>query len=341
MHIKKIVVLLVIFVMVFSLVIGCSSQPEQKEQAEQKQSESEEVVSSYPERPIEFVVPFSAGGGSDILARTMHKIISEKGWVSQPINIVNKPGGSGSIGYSYVAEKKGDPHYIATVSSSFYTAPILGNSPVSYKDFQPVAGVAMDTLALFVKSDSDFTSIKQVIEKAKANPKSIAIGGTSGTSDDAVMYRALQNKAGIELSYVPFESGGEVMTALLGGHVDLAWANPGEALAQVEAGQIRAIVVASKERIPGYEDVPTLIEEGIDAQLAQFRGVVMPKDVPQEAVEYMEEVLRKLSESEEWQKEYIEPNAITPRFLGHEEFADAIVELSDMYTEIFKEIGAI
>jgi putative tricarboxylic transport membrane protein len=335
--IKKILTLILALMLVVSLVVGCSSTPKD---VGKKEEPKKEEKPAYPERAIEFVVPFSAGGGSDILARTITKIITDKGWVSQPINVVNKPGGSGSIGYAYVAEKKGNPYYIATVSSSFYTAPLLGNSPVSYKDFQPVAGLAMDTLALFVREDSEFTSIKQVIEKAKAEPKGIAIGGTSGTSDDAVMYRVLQDKAGIELKYVPFESGGQVMTALLGGHVDLVWANPGEALNQVEAGKARAIVVASSERIPGFENVPTLIEEGINAKLAQFRGVVMPKDAPPEAVKYMEDVLKKLSESKEWQEMYIEKNSITPRFLGHEEFAKAIVELSDMYAEIFEKIGA-
>lgn len=336
---KKFIALLIITMMMLTMVVGCSSAPKETEKSQSPKKEK--AVATYPERPIEFVVPFSAGGGSDILARTITKIITDKNWVSQPINVVNKPGGSGSIGYSYVAEKQGNPYYIATVSSSFYTAPILGKSPVSYKNFQPVAGLAMDTLALFVREESEITSIKQVIEKSKAEPKSVSIGGTSGTSDDAVMYRVLQDKAGIELKYVPFESGGQAMTALLGGHVDLVWANPGEALNQVEAGKARAIVVASGERIPGFENIPTLIEEGITAKLAQYRGVVMPKDAPPEAVQYMEDVLKKLSDSKEWQEMYIEKNSITPRFLGHEEFAKAIVDLSEMYTEIFEKIGAI
>ncbi|MGI6224856.1 MAG: tripartite tricarboxylate transporter substrate binding protein [Peptococcales bacterium] len=338
MKIKKVLALLLAVMLIASLVVGCSGTPKEEPK---KEEPKEAAKPTYPERAIELTVPFSAGGGSDIFARSIVKVITDNKWVSQPITVVNKPGGSGSIGYAYVAEKKGNPYYIATVSSSFYTAPLLGNSPVSYKDFTPVAGLAMDTLALFVKTDSDIKSIKDVIERAKAKPKSIAVGGTSGTSDDAVMYRVLQDKAGIELKYVPFESGGEVMTALLGGHVDVAWANPGEALTQVEAGQARAIVVASEERIPGFEDVPTLIEEGVDAKLAQFRGVIMPKDAPQEAVDYLEGVLKQLHESSAWQDDYIKTNSITPRFLGQKEFAEAIVELSDMYAEIFEQIGAL
>ncbi|MFZ5943252.1 MAG: tripartite tricarboxylate transporter substrate binding protein [Bacillota bacterium] len=337
MKMRKILALLLAVMLVVTLVGGCSSAPKE---TPKEQPKAEPPKPAYPERAIEFIVPFGAGGGSDIMARSMVKVITDSKWVSQPINVVNKPGGSGSIGYAYVAEKKGNPYYMASVSSSFYTAPLLGNSPVSYKDFTPVAGLAMDTLALFVREDSEITSVKQVIEKSKAKPKSLAVGGTSGTSDDAVMYRVLQDKAGIELKYVPFESGGQAMTALLGGHVDLVWANPGEALNQVEGGKARAIVVASKERIPGFDNVPTLIEEGVNASLAQFRGVVLPKDAPAEAVKYWEDVLRKLHESGAWQEDYIKKNSITPRFLGSEEFSKAIVELSDMYADIFKQIGA-
>ncbi|KJS23656.1 MAG: hypothetical protein VR72_00685 [Clostridiaceae bacterium BRH_c20a] len=337
MKIKKILALVLAIMLVTSFVVGCSSTPKEEPK---KDAPQEAPKSTYPERAIEMVVPFGAGGGSDIMARSMVKVVNDNKWVSQPINVVNKPGGSGSIGYAYTAEKKGNPYYLASVSSSFYTAPLLGNSPVSYKDFTPVAGLAMDTLALFVKEDSEITSVKQIIEKSKATPKSISVGGTSGTSDDAVMYRVLQDKAGIEMKYVPFESGGEVMTALLGGHVDVVWANPGEALSQVEAGKARAIAVASKERIPGFDNVPTLIEEGVQASLAQFRGVVLPKDAPPEAVKYWEDVFKKLHESSAWQNDYIKANSITPRFLGSEEFGKAIVELSDMYAEIFKQIGA-
>ena len=168
MKIKKILALVLAIMLVTSFVVGCSSTPKEEPK---KDAPQEAPKSTYPERAIEMVVPFGAGGGSDIMARSMVKVVNDNKWVSQPINVVNKPGGSGSIGYAYTAEKKGNPYYLASVSSSFYTAPLLGNSPVSYKDFTPVAGLAMDTLALFVKEDSEITSVKQIIEKSKATPK--------------------------------------------------------------------------------------------------------------------------------------------------------------------------
>lgn len=301
----------------------------------------EAAKSTYPNKPIELVVPFGAGGGSDIMARALVKVIVDNKFVSEPIVITNKPGGSGSIGYSFVAEKKGDPYYIATVSSSFYTAPLISQSPVSYKDFTPIAGFAMDTLVLLVNSNSKYRNLKDLLDFARANPKTLAVGGTSGTSDDAVITHMVQSKADVKFKYVPFASGADVMTALLGGHVDLAWANPGEALTQMEAGKARPLAVATKERIPSLKDVPTLREQGLDVVLAQFRGVVAPLGIPQETVKYLEEVFRKVSNSPDWQEGYIKKNMVTSKFMDADEFGKAIVEVTEMYRAVFVELGLV
>jgi len=296
---------------------------------------------AYPSKNIEMVVPFAAGGGSDIMARSLAKVIADNKFVSQTIVINNKPGGSGSIGYAYVADKKGDPYSMATVSSSFYTAPLMGNSPISYKDFTPVCGLAMDTLLLVVKADSKYNSVKDIIDDAKARPKAISIGGTAGTSDDAVMFYAFQSRTGAEMKYVPFNSGGEVATAVLGGHVDMAWMNPGEALTQLEAKKMRPLAVSSKQRLSGLPDVPTLTEMGIPLVLAQFRGIVMPKDVPVEAAKYLEEAFKKVSEAPAWKDNYLKKNMVEPRYMNSQEFAKALEETSAMYKEFLTLAGKV
>ena len=294
---------------------------------------------AYPSKSIELTVPFSAGGGSDILARTLVKTITEKKLISQPVIVNNRPGGSGAIGYAYVAAKKGDPYSIATVSSSFYTMPILGKSPVSYKDFTPVCGLAMDTLLLVVKEDSKYKGVKEIIADAKVKPKTLTVGGTSGTSDDAVMFQGIHARTGAEMKYVPFNSGGEVMIAVLGGHVDMAWANPGEALGQIEAKKVRPLAVSAKQRLSGLPNVPTLTEQGIDLVLAQFRGIVAPKGVPQQAVTYLEDVCQKVSEQPEWKNDYLKKNMIENRFMNAKDYAEAIVDTTKMYEEFLAKIA--
>lgn len=319
------VLCLTLVVFVGSLMIaGCGS------------SSSTSKKATYPDRSIELVVPFAAGGGSDIMARMLVKAITDNKLSTQPFAINNKPGGSGAIGYAYVAEKKGDPYYIASVSSSFYTGPLMGKSPVSYKDFTPVCGLAMDTLLLVVREDSKYKSVKDIIDDAKARPKGISVGGTSGTSDDAVMFSAMQVRTGTEMKYVPYNSGGEVMTSLLGGHVDIVWTNPGEALGHLQSKKVRALAVASKDRLSGLPEVPTLKEQGIDLVLAQFRGIVMPKDAPPEAVAYLEGVFKKVSEASGWKDDYLKKNMVEGRFMNSKDFAQALVDTTKMYEEFLK-----
>ena len=310
--------LLVVLVTVLVLAAGCGGSTKK---------------AAYPSKSIELVVPFSAGGGSDIMARMLVKTITDGKLSAQPLLVNNKPGGSGSIGYSYVAEKKGDPYTIATVSSSFYTAPLMGNSPVSYKDFTPICGLAMDTLLLVVRADSKYKSVKEIIDDAKARPKTISVGGTSGTSDDAVMFYAVAAKTKTEMKYVPYNSGGEVMTSLLGGHVDYVWVNPGEALGHLEAKKVKALAVTSKERLSSLKDVPTLKEQGVDLVLAQFRGVVAPKDISPEAAKYLEEMFKKVSQSPSWSDGYLKKNMIEGRYMNAQDFAKALAETTEMYRE--------
>lgn len=294
----------------------------------------------YPTKSIEFVVPFAAGGGSDIFARNIERVISSKKLIPQPLVIMNKEGASGSIGYAYVAQKKGDPYSLATVSSSFYTAPILGQSPVTYKNFTPIAGLAMDTLILTVKADSKFQSVQSIIDEAKAKPKTLNVGGTSGTSDDAVMYYAFGDRTKTDMKYVPFNSGAEVVTALLGGHIDLAWVNPGEALSQLDAKTLRALGVASPVKLSGLPNVPTLKEQGIDLALAQFRGVVAPQDIPADVVTYLQGVFEKVSQDPSWKDDYLKKNMIESRYLNAKDFAAAIVDTTKMYEEFLAKVKA-
>ncbi|MBE3572579.1 MAG: tripartite tricarboxylate transporter substrate binding protein [Moorella humiferrea] len=329
-QVMRVISLVVLFLGLAGLISGCGNQ-----------EKGTKAQKTYPEKPIELVVPFSAGGGSDVMARTIVKVITDKKLVAQPITVTNKPGGSGSIGYSYVAQKKGDPYELATVSSNFYTAPLVGQSPVSYKDFTPIAGLATDTLILLVRADAKYKSLQDLINEAKARPEQVSCGGTGGTADDLLLYNILQKQANIKMKYVPFEGGGNVMTALLGGHIDMAWANPSEALAQIKAGKLRALVAASENRLADLTDVPTLKEQGINVTWEQYRGIVAPLGIPQEVVKYWEDVFAKLSDSPEWKNGYIKENMLIPKYVNSVEFGKALEETTARYREAFRELGVL
>ncbi len=194
----------------------------------------------YPEKPITFVIQSSAGGGSDIFARTLAAAVEKDKLLPQPIVVENKPGGSGAIAYAYVAGKKKDPYYILTATPSFLTTPLMGLTPVGLKDFTPIANFAFDQFMLMVNVNSKYKSVSEIVAEAKANPKKVTIGGTQfGGSDSMAIYQ-IEKAAGIKFNYIVFNGGGEVNAALLGGHVDMASSNPGEALELYKAGKVRS-----------------------------------------------------------------------------------------------------
>jgi putative tricarboxylic transport membrane protein len=295
----------------------------------------------YPSRPIELVVPFGPGGGSDIFARNFAKYMQEEKLLPVPFNITNKPGGSGVVGYSYVAARKADPYTIATVSSSFWTTPLVGQSPISYRDFTPVAGLGYDTFLLVTRVQSPYQSLKDLIAAAKKNPDKITVGAPAIAADDAVVTNMLERDAGIKLNMITFGGSGPALLAALGGHVDLTWSNPGEILPQIEAKKVRVLGVSSAKRLAKFPDVPTFKEMGYNVEFAQFRGIIMPKGVPAEAHKTMSDAVQKLARSKKWQTEYVEKNLITGISQDPEEFGKAIVVTNDLYKKVFMDLGVI
>ena len=227
---------------------------------------------NYPEKPITLIVQSSAGGGSDIFARTLAAAIQKEKLLPQPIVVENKPGGSGGIAYAYVAGKKKDPYYILTATPSFLTTPLLGMTPVGLKDFTPIANFAFDEFMLMVGVGSKFKSLNEIVAYAKANPKKITIGGTQFGGSDSIAIYPIEKAAGVQFNYIVFNSGGEVNAALLGGHVDMASTNPGEALELYKAGKVKILGVLSEKRLAVAPEIPTMKEQGINALFVQNRG---------------------------------------------------------------------
>jgi putative tricarboxylic transport membrane protein len=290
----------------------------------------------YPSRDIQFIVPFGAGGGSDVIARNIGNTINHLG--SLPVNLVieNRPGGSGSIGYTYLAGREGNPHFVGTVSIAFFTTPLLGGSPVNYENFQPLAAVATDPYIMAVNLNSNIHSLDDL--KAM---NSFVSGTPGAVSDPALLANMVADALEIQVNVVPFDGGGEVLSNLLGGHIDVIFGNLSEVMTQVQAGAIRPIAVTSRERIPNLDDVPTFTELGHDIQVAQLRGMVMPRGTPDEAITYWENLLREVAESDYWRENYLERFSVLPVYMDRHEFGAEIVAISERYEVLMRELGLI
>lgn len=295
----------------------------------------------YPSRPVEFVVPFNPGGGSDIFARTIAEMIRAEGLVRGTINVFNRPGGSGATGMAYVAGKRGDNYTLMTMVNDVIAGPIQSGSEISYKNLTPIARLSMDQFLIIVHADSPYKTVQDLVKAAKESPRQINFAGTGIGAPDSLLLALFEKATGTKFNYISFESGGEVNTALLGKQVDVATANPTEVISLVEAGQIRALAVAGEQRLRGLPDVPTLKESGIDVVFEQFRGVAGPPNMDPAVVEFWADVFKRLSESDRWQREYVDVNMQRSAFLGPAEFRSWLDEMDGLYRDLMRDLGLV
>ena len=298
------------------------------------------AASSFPEKPVSIIVHAGAGGGSDIFARTMAAAVEKEKLLPQPLVVENKPGGSGGIAFAYVANKKKDPYFMVTAVTSFLTTPLMGLTPVGLKDFTPIANFAFDEYMLMVRTDSRFKSMKDIVTEAKANPKKITVGGTQLGSSDSICTYLIEKAAGIQLNYIVFNSGGEVNAAVLGGHVDMMVANPGEALELYKAGKVRILGVYAEKRLAGAPDVPTMKEQGINAVYVQNRGLCAPADIPADARKVLEEAFFKYAQTDTFKK-YCKDNMLSEAWMDGAAFGKFLEEWNGKYAVILKEMNLI
>ncbi|HEX5933176.1 MAG TPA: tripartite tricarboxylate transporter substrate binding protein, partial [Pseudorhizobium sp.] len=204
----------------------------------------------YPEKDIQYIVQSGVGGGSDILARTLAKVLDEEDILPVKVLVENRPGGAGAVAYSFIANHKKDAYILGGVGVSFFTTPLLGNSPVTYKDFTPLAAIARSPYILAVRNDSPIKTVEDI----KTVP-GITAGTAAAVSDPTLLATMTSQLLGTEIRVVPFDGEGEVLSNVLGGHINLVFGNPNEILEQVKAGALRPIAVTAAERLTSLPDV--------------------------------------------------------------------------------------
>jgi putative tricarboxylic transport membrane protein len=258
-----------------------------------------------------------------------------------PLNVNNRAGGSGAVGFNYLINKKGDSHVIAGATPMIVSGKIEGRLPGNHRDVMTILMiVAIDELMLSVRSESPYKTIEDFVKAAKAKPGGLTVGGTATLTEDHIFTYLFEKAAGIQVKYVPFNSGGEVTTALMGGHIDAAVENPNEIVAQVEAGKARNLAVASQKRLKDAPDVPTFAEKGYKFYWEQMRGVVGPANMSPEAVKWWQDALRKVVATPKWQNDYIKRNLLTPTDWTGEQALKYLDSLHGKYEEALKGLKA-
>ena len=295
---------------------------------------------AYPNRTITIITGSGSGGGTDIFARTM--ALPMRRAFKQDIIVKNVPGAAGAIGMAAVAEQPADGYTILALGTDMVVTDAFKRSKYSRKDFTPIARVQQDQSMLWVKSDSRFKSIQDVVDDAKKNPGKQNWGITQPAGFDEVLVSKFAMEAGFEMTTVPFNKAPATHAALLGGHVDVIHEEPGAIISLYEAGKVRPLVVMSEKRLPKFKDVPTTVELGYDVTIGLWRAFFFKKGVDQDKVEYMEAAVKKAMTHSVYQA-VAEKRLLDQRegFLGSEEFTVFLDEQADLYQNILRQLGHI
>jgi putative tricarboxylic transport membrane protein len=282
---------------------------------------------------VTMIVPFGAGGGSDLAGRATATMI-EAADEDLTVSVENREGGSGAVGYSYFLGEAGNESMLLASETALLALPISGEVEFDYTDFTPIMKLGDDYTLMIVNADSPYETCADVVDAAKSERITAGISGITGL--DNIVFTLTEQETGVEFDRVPFESGGELTAALLGGQIDIASLNPGEIIGQLESGDVKALCAYSEERYSDYEelaDIETAKEQGIDVAFAQFRGVIAPGGISDEARDYWIKTMEAAVETDEYQT-YIEDNYLQPNTASGDEF----VEYLEGNNELLKQV---
>ncbi|MCA0920401.1 Bug family tripartite tricarboxylate transporter substrate binding protein [Pseudooceanicola nanhaiensis] len=295
------------------------------------------LAEGFPDRPMEFVAGYGPGGGHDTMLRTMARLMEQENIVDVPINVVNKEGGSSAVAMGYLNARKESPYYLMSITSSHIATPLTSNIGLNYADFTPIARIGIDPELLVVNTAKGYESLADL----KAEGRMLNVGGTATGSIEHIVTMQLAEKTGMELNFIPFQGDGEVVTALLSNQIDFAITNPGPVSDYLSSDKFKALAISTEERIDSLPDVPTFSEQGADIKISLFRGLTAAPGISDEERDALIAMVTKLFETEAWQKEYIEPNAVVPLVVTGQEFTDYLAETEAVYRETLGDLGML
>ncbi|WP_427030095.1 Bug family tripartite tricarboxylate transporter substrate binding protein [Halomonas sp. H2] len=281
-------------------------------------------AADYPNKPIQMIVSYGAGGSTDTMARIFAKHAEEA--LGERIVVVNRPGAGGELGWVHLANSDPDGYTIGLINSPVIEVyPITRADTVGYSldDIQPLANIVTDPGVLAVADDSPYKNLDDLVSASQTEPGTVTVSHEGAGGDDHLAALDFATAADIDLNFVSFSGNAEATAALLGGHIDAFEGNMSEAAAQINEGKLRGLAVWSDKRMDAIPNVPTGQEQGYDVITAASRGLAVPAGVPDEIYEKLIEVSQKVMESPEFKAELAKLNMPLNPLYG-QEYADFI-----------------
>ncbi|MGV6874774.1 tripartite tricarboxylate transporter substrate binding protein [Pseudochelatococcus sp. B33] len=289
-----------------------------------------------PKGPVAMIVPFGAGGGSDLMARSMAAGITTVHPGIQ-ITVENRPGGNGVIGYNYLRQRHGDPQTLLASETAAVALPLLIQpAPFQWTDFTPIAQIAADAQLLVVPYDAPYKSLADFITAAKE--KKFRVGLTSTTSSDAIVTNLLARNQDVSFQPVVLESGSASVARLMNGDIEFTILNPSETIGQMNAKTLRPLVAFSEVRYPAdspLADIPTAKEQGVDVSFAQYRGLFGAGGLTEAQADFWASTMEEWTKTPAY-KDYITKNNLFPEFRRGQEFNDYLVRTQATLEQVLK-----
>ena len=295
-----------------------------------------EIEPDYPTRSIEIMVPWGAGGATDIVFRTFASVIPE--YLGTSILIDNQPGGAAVPGYTEALGREGDGYYFVAWATPSLTVQHMRETPFSVDDFVPVINLQTAPIWILVPADSPYETLVDLVEAAEADPGRIDLGNAGAGGGTHLIALAFEEEAGVEFNHVPHDGGGPAVIAAVGEHVDAISVGPPEGVAQMEGDELRALAVFAEERIDDFPDIPTAVEQGIDFTLGQWRGIAAPAGTPQEYIDHVHDAFKATMEDETFQTLADNAGIITD-YMGGEEFIEHVEADYEFWGNLIRERG--
>jgi len=300
------------------------------------------ATSAMGQSELELMAPAAPGGGWDQTARTMQQALTQSG-IAKSAQVTNVPGAGGSIGIAqFVNGAKGDPNQLMVMGYVMVGALLTNNSPVTLAQTTPIARLTAEYEAIVVPANSPIKNAKDLAAAVKADPAKVTWAGGSAGGVDHIAAALFAKAAGADptkINYIPFSGGGEALAAILGGKVTAGISGYGEFESQIKSGKLRLIGLTSPTKTANV-DVPSIKEQGIDLEIANWRAVVAPPGLTPEQTKTLTETVDKLAKSKEWQ-ESLKAKGWDDAYMSGEAFAKYLANEQTKTKEVLTSVGLV
>lgn len=296
-------------------------------------AQQDSAATQFPKREITMIVPWAAGGGTDIVAREIARLMEKE--LGKPVVVMNVEGGGGAVGFQKIATSRPDGYTIGFTTNSMLLQKYTASTFVDYKKLKHIAMVNEDPATLTVNATAPWNTITEFVDYAKKNPNKIRIANSGPGAIWHVAAMLLEEKIDTKFIHVPYSGAAPAGIAVAGGHIEATTVSPAEVRSLVDSGKLKMLAIAAAERDPNFPNIPTLKESGIDLVIGVWRAVAVPKDTPAYVIQILENAITKAVHSSEY-KEFMAKAGFGIRYMSSSDMVPFLDAQNADFASVFK-----